>query len=168
MGRGKFEGDGHAPTCLMTLCCCQYKNGWTDRDAVWDMDSGGPKKACLDAPCKGATFRGKVMAGHARPTTLWRQLCKSDWTYRDAILIVDSGEPKEACVTWGTHWRSVSNVCVWRRCCLMSNYFDQLLMVTPLRRTLYNPNVLVAVSKGMGAVKVCSHKTCQFSTGGAG
>ena len=23
------------------------KNGWTDRDAVWDLDSGGPKEACI-------------------------------------------------------------------------------------------------------------------------
>jgi len=33
---------------------------------------------------------------------------------------------------------------------------------------LPNPNVLVAVSKGMWAVKLCTHKIIQFSSGGAG
>jgi len=26
---------------------CAVKNGWTDRDAVWDLDSSGPKEACI-------------------------------------------------------------------------------------------------------------------------
>jgi len=33
---------------------------------------------------------------------------------------------------------------------------------------LPNPNVLVAVSKGMRAVKLCTNKILQFLTGGAG
>jgi len=48
--------------CKDAACCCRcsvvcvclsvgynrkpYKNGWTDRDAVWVMDPGGPKKPC--------------------------------------------------------------------------------------------------------------------------
>jgi len=36
------------------------KNGWTDQDVVWDVDSGEP---CIrwgpDPPCEGATLRGK-------------------------------------------------------------------------------------------------------------
>ena len=31
----------------MTLCHELCKNGWTDRDAVWVVDSGGSKKACI-------------------------------------------------------------------------------------------------------------------------
>jgi len=32
-----------------SVCHCSEscQNGWTDRDAVWDLDSGGPKKACI-------------------------------------------------------------------------------------------------------------------------
>jgi len=33
---------------------------------------------------------------------------------------------------------------------------------------LPNPNVLVAISKGMQAVKLCTNKILQFLTGGAG
>jgi len=47
----------------------------------------------------------------------------------------------------------------------------EAMQVTPLRRTLVSfphPNVLVAVSKGMQAVKLCSNKILQFLTGGAG
>jgi len=27
------------------------KNGWTDQDAVWELDSGGPKQACVRWEC---------------------------------------------------------------------------------------------------------------------
>ena len=37
-----------------------------------------------------------------------------------------------------------------------------------LQHLLHNPNALVAVSKGMQAVKLCTHKILQFLTGGAG
>jgi len=37
-----------------------------------------------------------------------------------------------------------------------------------LRRLLFNPNALVAVSKGLRAVKLCTNKILQFLTGGAG
>jgi len=41
-----------------TLCGHLCKNGWTDRDAVWVMDSDGPKKLCVRwgsrSPWKGA------------------------------------------------------------------------------------------------------------------
>ena len=38
---------GRAAYCIRTLCRELCKNGWTDRKAVWDWDSGGPKEACL-------------------------------------------------------------------------------------------------------------------------
>jgi len=48
----------------------------------------------------------------------------------------------------------------------------EMVQVTPLRRTLEhilrNPNALVAVSKLMQAVKLCSNKILQFLGGGAG
>jgi len=47
----------------------RYKNGWTDRDVVWVMDSGEPKEACIrwspDPACEGALIRGKGMPAHA-------------------------------------------------------------------------------------------------------
>ena len=46
----------------------------------------------------------------------------------------------------------------------------EMVQVTPLRRTLVssNPNALVAVSKGMWPVKLCSDKILQFLTGEEG
>jgi len=42
------------------------KNGWTDRDAIWGVDSGEPKEACIRlvqiASCQGTIFRGKGRA----------------------------------------------------------------------------------------------------------
>jgi len=34
-----------APLCLTTLRSELYENGWTDRFAIWVVDSGGPKEA---------------------------------------------------------------------------------------------------------------------------
>jgi len=47
MRKGNFEGERGGPlksvgTFFRELC----KNGWTERDAVWSMDSGGPREAC--------------------------------------------------------------------------------------------------------------------------
>jgi len=39
-GKGQFLGEGYALTCLKTLLCELCKNGWTDRFAVWVVDSG--------------------------------------------------------------------------------------------------------------------------------
>jgi len=41
----------YRPSSLVCLSICHSsetcKNGWTDRDAVWVVDSGGPKKPCI-------------------------------------------------------------------------------------------------------------------------
>jgi len=41
----------HAQASLMTLCCDLCRNGWTDRNAVWIVDSDGPKEACVKSGC---------------------------------------------------------------------------------------------------------------------
>ena len=46
------------------------KNGWTDQDAIWFEDSGGPKELCIRwgvqiAAYKGTIFRGKDMPQRA-------------------------------------------------------------------------------------------------------
>ena len=49
MGTGNFEeGRGVPLQNIGTFCGHLCKYGWTNRDAVWvDVDSGGPKKACI-------------------------------------------------------------------------------------------------------------------------
>jgi len=46
MRRGNLKGESGLLQSIATFCCELCKNGWTDRDAVWDLDSGGPKEAC--------------------------------------------------------------------------------------------------------------------------
>ena len=47
-----FEGERDGPLqSIGSLCHELCKSGWTDRDAVWDMDLGGPKKACVRWGC---------------------------------------------------------------------------------------------------------------------
>jgi len=43
-------------------------------------------------------------------------------------------------------------------------YGTKTVQVTPMRSLLPNPNVLVAISKGMRALKLCSNKIFQFLT----
>jgi len=44
----------------------------------------------------------------------------------------------------------------------------QVILLRRIHHLLPNPNALVAVSKGMQTVKLCSSKILQFSTAGAG
>jgi len=44
-----------APVYPMTLCRELCKNGWTNRFAVWVVDSGGPKKAQVKLYSPGGT-----------------------------------------------------------------------------------------------------------------
>jgi len=55
--KGQFWGQKRQPIVkhrdsLPWVC----KNGWTDRDAVWDVDSGGSKEHVLDGVHIGATW----------------------------------------------------------------------------------------------------------------
>jgi len=34
------------------------KNGWTDRDAVWDVDSGGPREPCVRWRARSPDVKG--------------------------------------------------------------------------------------------------------------
>jgi len=70
-------------------------------------------------------FQGK---GHARacPMTLYRELCKHCWTDRHAAWVVDSGVPKEACVTWG-HIRATWRIRLNRPCAAAVRAYVKLL-----------------------------------------
>jgi len=63
-----------------------------------------------------------------------RELHKNGWTARNAVSVVDSGGPKEALLC-GMHTGVAPSgeyqwtVCVRRRCGLLSNYFDHLLLL---------------------------------------
>ena len=119
------------------------KTGWTDRDAAWDAESGGPKEPHIrwvQIPMERGNFEGKGM-----PPTCPRHsdvICLK-WLNRP-IWVVDSGRPKEAQVQ--SYSPGGANVPSWkntlappgeydwtvrlrRRCCLMSNYFDYLLFL---------------------------------------
>jgi len=59
MRRSNFNGkdvSGHSPK---TFCGELLKNGWTDRDAVWFLDSGWPNEAA-----KSGLFRALLSSVH--------------------------------------------------------------------------------------------------------
>ena len=92
-----------------------YKNSWTDRYAVWDMDSGGRKKHCRsitwgsDTPLEGAILMGDWGIPLYSIGILCRQLCKNGWTDRNAVWDAESGSSRKPCIRWGVHWRHPAN-----------------------------------------------------------
>ena len=71
------------------------------------VDLGWPKELCIgwvqtpDPPRKGTILR--------RETEVFRELCKSGCTNRDAVWDAESGGCREPCIRWGAHWHHLSN-----------------------------------------------------------
>jgi len=76
----------HSPTNRWQSCILQVTTVaqlyW-----LWEIDS---------------VHRNSERTCRACRTTLCREVCTNGWINRDAIWVVDSGGPNEACVTWGT------------------------------------------------------------------
>jgi len=138
------------------------------------VDLGGAKEAQIQWNSAGGTtvhnFNCIWQVAPMYPMTLCRELCKDGWTNWFAVWVVESGGPKEAQVqlyspgsanvlTWeGTlappgkyDWTAH----LWRRCGLMSNYTDDLLLllflanVNSCSRSLYaiaRPSVVCLLS----------------------
>jgi len=93
MGRGNIGGKGRPLESIRTVCRELCKNVWSDRDAVCDAESSGPKEP-LDG---GQIPHGKGQfweEGHA-PTIPWRELCRNGWT--DHLHRVSKNVPPLAC-----------------------------------------------------------------------
>jgi len=58
-----LRGKGTANCKVLGHCCHLCKNGSTNRDAIWDAESGEPREPLLDGgpgpPWEGAVLRGK-------------------------------------------------------------------------------------------------------------
>ena len=51
-GGGNFKGKNGRPFWTIgTLCSELCINSWTNQDAIWDADSGGPKEPCIRWGC---------------------------------------------------------------------------------------------------------------------
>jgi len=71
--------DGVALCVCLSVCrsVCGYrepsKNGWTDRDIVWGVDSGGPKEPCITYRVRIPMRRGNFEGGRsARQMAVWK------------------------------------------------------------------------------------------------
>jgi len=82
---------GRAAYCIRMLCGELCKNGWTDRKAVWDWDSGGPKEACL------------------RWGAHWRHLANT------TKLTVCGGDAACCQITLTTYFICFIDCCVWNK-----------------------------------------------------
>ena len=76
----------------------------TDRDAVWDVDSGGPMNLVLDTvqfppPMRRGNFEGEG-AAHCKVWGLTAVSC-AKISIEMPFWGVDLGDSKEACIRWG-------------------------------------------------------------------
>jgi len=109
--------------------CEPCKNGWTNWDAVWIVDSSGPKHPRIgwapDRLCEGAIFRGKDVTAGLSPlavaNVLFHHWCcvtiiaRTGWVHSLLWGVMGSGEHD-------------STICMQRRCGLLSDYFDHLFI----------------------------------------
>jgi len=129
-------------------CLCHNrepcKNGWTNQDAVWDVEVGGPKEPCIrwgpvqipHSPMQTAKvqfWRGKwrstVKYSDSLPWDVRKWLCRSRFSL--GCWVEWSKEP---CIRWGAHGATWQ---IWLNCpCgvvmepYMSNYIDRLFYCT--------------------------------------
>jgi len=75
------------------------KSHWTNQDAVWVVDSDGPKEPCIRSHYDGAVLRGKGQPIVKYRDCMWWAVQKRLNRLR-CSLYVDSGGPKEACIRW--------------------------------------------------------------------
>jgi len=52
-------------------------NGWTDRDAVWIEDSGGPKEPRIRWGVENPRWEGAILRGDGRPIVKYRDILRS-------------------------------------------------------------------------------------------
>ena len=86
-------------------------NGWTDRDAVWDENSGGPKEPCIRWKSRNPHVNGQFW-GQKKG---WLRKClnmsgswytQSDSTEGSTGMVWMS----MGCTRWGAHWRHLVNM----------------------------------------------------------
>jgi len=80
--RGNFDGKRGGPlSSIETFCRELCKNGWTDRDTIWDAKSGEPKKACIRRGSRFPMHKGNFEGKRGGPTwsigTFYPELCKN-------------------------------------------------------------------------------------------
>jgi len=88
----------YRPSSVICLSVCQTseacKNGWTDQDAIWVEDLGGPREPCVRWGKAVLMGRGVPFAKY-RSTLRSSVQCKNGWTYRYAVWVVGSDGPRE-------------------------------------------------------------------------
>jgi len=64
--------------CRSVTLVSPAKNGWTDRDAVWDEDSGGPREPCIIWGSRSPHGKGQFFLGEkGRPIVKYRDTLQS-------------------------------------------------------------------------------------------
>ena len=106
------------------------KNGWTDRDTVWIVDSGGPNELRIRWEYRSPSARRQFWEGkgaaHCKVQGLSVVNCaKTAEPSEIPFGLCTRLEPRKH-VLDGLHTGATWTVHLRRRCGLMSNYFDHL------------------------------------------
>jgi len=114
---------------LETFCRELCRNGWTDRFAVWFVDSGGPKEAAVESYSPGG-------ASISDDTLLWPVQKQLNWSICCLSCGLERAEVSASSTVFArwhqcAHWHHLENTIEPSVCggdaVLMSNYCDHLL-----------------------------------------
>jgi len=70
-GKGEFWGKEKPTVSIGTSCRELYKNGWTDRFAVWIVDSSWPKEAQVQSYSPGGTNMPSIPLNRPCAEAMW-------------------------------------------------------------------------------------------------
>jgi len=90
---------------------CKKRLNWSRWPLGWGL--GWLNKPCIRwrsrSPMWSGNFEGERVGSLQSIGTLCHDLCQNGLTDWDAVWGKGLGEPKEACVRWGAHWRNLTN-----------------------------------------------------------
>jgi len=96
-----------------------YKNGWTDRDAVWVVGSDGPKKSCVGWGSRSPDGKGQFW-GKGAPIVKYQDFLPWCWAVRKRL------NRSICCLDCGLRWTEGSTSSIvfarWRQCALMAGH----------------------------------------------
>jgi len=131
---GNFEGKRGGPLWTIGIPCRELcKNGWTNRDAICDMDSSSPRNyvldGCPDTICEGQFWRQEgADRGHVHhpAVSILKATQKGGGQNQysaDADWVLE-------CTRWDAYWHTWQirlNCPCAQRCSLMWDYFHHSL-----------------------------------------
>jgi len=103
--------NGRPTVSIRTLCRELCKNGWTNQDAVWDVNSGGPKETSVRLGFKSPHTKGQFRGGKWPAPDMSRNVQQSIyWKWLSSRAAMIRCGCRLGCIRAGVHWHNLANM----------------------------------------------------------